>query len=82
MRIVVSKVREISPSTAAVARMFRLNLRSWSDHPTAHQRTDEVTVIRQALNRLSESSAQGQITWGQRQLAVERIDLDSSNRDE
>jgi trans-aconitate 2-methyltransferase len=72
LRPVVSRVREVSPSSAAVARMFRLNLLSWGDHPAARPYAAEVNDIRQALDHLCDSPDEGRITWGLRQLAAER----------
>jgi trans-aconitate 2-methyltransferase len=71
LRAVVSRVREVSPPSAAVARMFRLNLRSWAGHPAARPHAAEVAEIGRQLERLSGSSEQGRITWGLRQLAAE-----------
>lgn len=72
LRVVVSRVREVSPPSAAVARMFALNLRSWGEHPGARPHADEVAWLRAELERLSQSPETGRITWALRQLAVER----------
>lgn len=67
----VDRVAEISPPTGLTARMFRLNLRSWSQH-AGPERAEEIAQIDRRLGELEESSGQGSITWFLRQIAVRR----------
>jgi SAM-dependent methyltransferase len=67
----IDRVAEISPPTGLTARMFRLNLRSWSRH-AGPERADEVARIDDQLGELEDSSEQGGITWFLRQLALPR----------
>ena len=67
----VDRVAEISPPTGLTARMFRLNLKSWSRH-AGPERAEEIAGIDRDLAGLEESSGQGGITWFLRQLALPR----------
>lgn len=68
---VVDRVAEISPPTGLTARMFRLNLRSWSQH-AGPERAEEIALIDLRLGELEESPGHGGITWFLRQIAVPR----------
>lgn len=59
----LSRVREVSADTAHVARMFRMNLRSWGAG---------LEELDQELAGLERSPASGEITWGLRQLVLVR----------
>jgi SAM-dependent methyltransferase len=70
LRPVLDKVREASPPSELVARMFRLNLSSWRVRPAAQPHRDELDLIDRELQRLERSPAGGTITWRMRQLAL------------
>ena len=57
----VSRVREVAAPTAAVATMFRLNLKSWGPG---------LNDLDRELAGLERSDARGEITWGLRQLVI------------
>jgi hypothetical protein len=69
---VVSRVSSVSPESATAARMFRLNLASWSRRPAARPHAVELAELAQELRGLEASTARGEITWGLRQLAIAR----------
>jgi hypothetical protein len=66
----VNRVTEISPPTATAARMFGLNLRSWSASPVAGASEEELASLGAELAEMESSSAEGEITWGLRQMAA------------
>jgi trans-aconitate 2-methyltransferase len=65
----IDRVAEISPPTRLTARMFRLNLRSWSRH-AGPERAGEIEEIDRRLAALESSTGQGGIVWFLRQVAL------------
>ncbi|HET6811034.1 MAG TPA: class I SAM-dependent methyltransferase [Acidimicrobiales bacterium] len=61
-------------ATAQAAAMFSLNLPTWRDDGaiTSRWTTDEVDSLARQLDELRHSPATGEITWGLRQVVVER----------
>jgi SAM-dependent methyltransferase len=66
----LSRVVEVSPATAVVAAMFRLNLAAWGSRPDVPADAD-VAGLDRDLALLERSSATGEITWSQRQLVLD-----------
>lgn len=54
--------------------MYALNLPTWRDDGaiTSRWRTEEVDSLARQLDELRRSPATGEITWGLRQVVVER----------
>jgi trans-aconitate 2-methyltransferase len=69
LRVLASRVVEVEPASAAVARMFRHNLAAWARRPAALAHREELARLDEELHRLEGSSARGEIVWGVRQVA-------------
>jgi trans-aconitate 2-methyltransferase len=70
-----SRVRTIRVATADAARMFLMNLTTWRDDPHVRERHDPDAIERLGhdLSALAASPGTGEITWGLRQVAFERV---------
>lgn len=75
----ISRVVEVPPDVALVARMFRMNLEGWR-HDSYIEATclhGEVDGIAGELERLAEEPSSGGITWKLRQISLRRTDGDA-----
>ncbi len=72
----MSRVYRFPVSTKQAASMFSLNVAAWKDQPFIQQHYDlnRIEQLEQDLEELAISSTkEGEITWGMRQLAYERL---------
>jgi trans-aconitate 2-methyltransferase len=71
----INRTVEVSPDTAFVARMFRMNLRIWRRDPyveAAHARRVEEDLLAGELERIAEEPPAVEITWRLRQISLRR----------
>jgi trans-aconitate 2-methyltransferase len=71
-----SMVRRVPVDTRDAARMFRMNLQTWKQHPFVQTRypSSRIETLQQELDSLVEQPAGGQeIEWGIRQMVLERL---------
>lgn len=74
-RVEINRTVEVTPDTAFVARMFRMNLRVWRHDPyieTAPACRVEVDLLAGELERIAEGPPVGEITWRLRQISLRR----------
>ncbi len=72
----LSRVYHLPVSTAQAATMFYLNVQSWKNHlfVQEHYAANIIDKLEYDLQELAETSAsEGEIEWGMRQIAYERI---------
>ncbi|GHO92895.1 hypothetical protein KSF_029430 [Reticulibacter mediterranei] len=72
----MSRVYRYPVSTKQAATMFSMNVPAWKNRPflQEHYAPDMIEQLEQELHSLAETStAEGEITWGMRQIAYERI---------
>ena len=72
----LSRVYHLSVSTRQAATMFSLNIPAWKRQPfiQEHYAASAIEQIEQELRDLAEhSTGEGEITWGMRQVAYERV---------
>lgn len=70
-----SRLATLLPASRQVAKMFLMNLQVWRDEPFVREAYGEETLsnLESDLARLAESGSSGEITWGLRQLAYQRV---------
>jgi hypothetical protein len=71
----MSRVAEFPVAEADAARMFALNLRTWSQRPYVQENlsVDEVSTLQRDLEALRASAPEGATAlWGLRQIVYER----------
>jgi trans-aconitate 2-methyltransferase len=72
----LSWVHHLPVSTMQAATMFNMNIQSWKSHPFIQEFYDAnlIDKLEYDLKELAETStAEGEILWGMRQIAYERI---------
>lgn len=72
----LSRVYQLSVSTAQAATMFYLNVQAWKNHPFVqeHYEAHVIDTMENDLQELSiNSTAHGEILWGMRQIAYEHV---------
>lgn len=70
-----SRLATLVPASHQAAEMFLMNLRVWRDEPFVREAYGEETLSNLAsdLAALAESGSSGEIVWGLRQLAYQRV---------
>jgi DNA/RNA-binding domain of Phe-tRNA-synthetase-like protein len=71
----LARVTELPVPTARAATMFAMNLAAWGDQPVDLGLCDRAGLaeLKAGMARLTESPAEGQITWGLHQAAYARV---------
>ena len=68
-----SGVVAVPVSTASAAKMFRLNLKAWRDHPFVVERYgDGIDALAKEIEALTAAAVDGEIEWGMRQIVYQR----------
>jgi trans-aconitate 2-methyltransferase len=70
-----SRLATLAPAPRLAANMFLMNLRVWRDEPFVREAYGEETLsnLESDLATLAESESSGEIVWGLRQLAYQRV---------
>jgi SAM-dependent methyltransferase len=72
----LNRVYRLPVASRQVAKMFSMNIPAWKNQPYIqnHYSLDEIERLEHDLQELAETSTgEGEITWGMRQLAYERL---------
>ncbi len=74
-RPISDRIVPVDVVTADAARMYSMNLAVWRDDPYVvnNYDTSQIDDLAAGLDELTRSSAAGEITWGLRQVAYERV---------
>jgi trans-aconitate 2-methyltransferase len=70
-----SQLATFAPASRQAAKMFLMNLRVWREEPFVREVYGEETLsnLESGLAPLAESGSSGEIVWGLRQLAYQRV---------